>query len=124
MSYATTGTDRPTGVTLIVFLNAFFSIIGYAFLIFASVFGFASLGLGAEGGSFILLAIALSTIFTFLYMVLLYGLYQMNRTAYYIFMIVTALILLSNLLSFNIIGLFIQGAMFIYLLLVADKFRQ
>lgn len=127
MSYAspTTGAtqSRPLGMTIIILLNALFTLIGYFFSIGILIFGIGSLGLGIDGGLMIIVAtFLLLTALTAAYMLLLYGLYTLNTIAYYIFFGLTLLSVFINLIGLNILGLIIQGLIFGYILTVRDVY--
>jgi len=123
MSYSqTTATERPAGVTAVVFINAFFTILGYFGSILGLVFGIGFLPTESGGTIILVVAFLLISVFVALYLVLLYGVFRLNKTAYIIFMVFTGIALILNFVSLNIIGIIVQGATFIYLAIVWESF--
>lgn len=109
--------ERPLGLKILVFFSAGMTILGFlAFLIFG-IITFAQSNFGIFIGLFILIFI-LSAI----NLILLYYLYNLNRTAYAIFTAFTGLNLFLSLISLNIIGILLQGSMLAYLLSIEDFF--
>lgn len=125
MSYTgvTSTPTRPTGITLIVFLNAFLTILGYIGVVGFALTGFATMGIGASGGTtMVAILLIVFTLFVGVYMVLLFGVYRLNRTAYYIFIIWTTISVILSLISINILGILVQGGTLAYMLQVRTHF--
>jgi len=119
----TTNSERPPGVTVIVFLNSCFSLLGYIALVLFSIFGVAMIDIGTEGNIIMIGILLLATIFTFLYQVLLYGVYKLNSFAYYMFIALTIFTIIINLFNLNVLGIIIQVSTVFYLLLIPEHFQ-